>query len=112
MNGNSEPTGKINGQSIRKLPDFLTLPQAADALQVSTMTLRRAYHRGELKAFLIGCSLRIRRTDLEAWIEGQKWSPQLCAQRTSRRRAGNRKRKGVTAVTETPGATPGSAVAQ
>jgi excisionase family DNA binding protein len=73
-------------------PEFLTLTQAAQVLQVSTATLPRAYQRGELRAFLIGNSLRIRRADLNAFIERNTWTPALCAERTARPLAGRRKR--------------------
>jgi excisionase family DNA binding protein len=93
MNSETSPILKSNGEALARLPEFLTLRQAAEVLQVSTASVRRAYHRGELKAFLLGCSLRIRRTDLETWVESQRWSEALCAERTARPGAGRRKLK-------------------
>lgn len=92
-----EADGSGDGHAPGK-PDWLTLGQAATELQVSKATLRRAYHRGELQAFLIGASLRIRRADLDAYTERNKWTPRLCAERTARPRAGRRKTKAVALV--------------
>jgi excisionase family DNA binding protein len=78
---------------------FLTLREAAELLHISTASLRRAYRRGALPAFLLGCSLRIARADLDAWVTAQRWTPSLCAERTARPRAGRRQaRKAVTPV--------------
>jgi len=88
--------------------DWLTLAQAAAELQVSQATLRRACHRRDLAAFMIGTRLRIRRADLQAWLESQRWSPELCRQRTARPRAGRRKgtRSSSSASPHDTGATP------
>jgi excisionase family DNA binding protein len=112
VNGKSECETKVNSDGLRNLPQYLTLRQAAETLQVSTATLRRAYHRGELKAFLIGCSLRICRTDLEAWIEAQRWSPELRRERTSRPCNGRRKKRAARGTLEAPSTTPGARLPQ
>lgn len=92
MNSES-PIGKLNGNGAGPAPEFLTLKQASQRLQLSEASLRRAYHRGELKAFLLGAALRIRRVDLDGWVEAQRWTPTLCAEKTARPRAGRRKPK-------------------
>ncbi len=71
---------------------FVTLKQAAAKLQVSTASLLRARARGELKMFLVGNALRIRRADLDTFLERSMWTPQLSAVRTARPRAGRRRR--------------------
>jgi excisionase family DNA binding protein len=86
------PGAKGKGEVLEPLR-WLTLRQAAEELQVSQASLRRAYYRGELQAFLIGASLRIRRADLDAYTGRNRWTPQLCAERTARPRAGRRKAK-------------------
>jgi excisionase family DNA binding protein len=70
---------------------WLSLQEAARVLNLSAASLRRAYQRGELKAHLLGCALRLWRRDLDMWVEGQRWTPALCAERTARPRAGRRK---------------------
>ncbi len=70
---------------------FLTLKQAAAELQVSAASLLRARARGELKMFLYGTQLRIKRTDLDAFSERSTWTQALCAARTARPRAGRRR---------------------
>jgi excisionase family DNA binding protein len=82
--------GSGDGRAHEKR-DWLTLRQAADELQVSQATLRRAYHRRELVAYLVGTCLRIKRADLQAWLDSQRWSPSLCQARTARPRPGRRK---------------------
>ena len=64
--------------------EYLTLKQAAEVLYLHPMTLRRLYWRGELKAYLIGCSLRLRRSDLDKYITEHQWTPELCAVKTAR----------------------------
>ena len=48
---------------------MLTLQDVADFLQVSTRTVRRLVDRGELAAFRIGRSIRVRPEDLRRLIE-------------------------------------------
>lgn len=48
---------------------LLTIPQAAEALGVCDFSIRRMIWRGELRHVRIGRALRIRRDDLQSWIE-------------------------------------------
>jgi excisionase family DNA binding protein len=48
---------------------LLTLPEAADLLQVSTRTLQRMIRRNELPAFKVGGQWRVRESQLTRWIE-------------------------------------------
>jgi excisionase family DNA binding protein len=91
MDGETKAAGANNKEQAAEPREWLTLRQAAAELQLSQASLRRAYHRQELVAFMIGTRLRIRRADLQAWLESQRWSPALCQERTARPRAGRRK---------------------
>jgi excisionase family DNA binding protein len=48
---------------------FLTLPEAASLLQISTRTLQRMIRRNELPAFKVGGQWRVRESQLTRWIE-------------------------------------------
>jgi excisionase family DNA binding protein len=84
----SEMEGAKRADEVQRIGsrDWLTLPQAAAELQVSQALLRRAYHRGELVAHLLTNRLRIRRADLQAWLDSTRWTPALCHERTARPR--------------------------
>jgi excisionase family DNA binding protein len=57
-------------------PEWLTIEQAAGWLQVSTKTIRRYIEAGSLPAVnLGGRAIRIRRKDLEAWLESRRVEP-------------------------------------
>jgi len=59
-------------------PIVLSISQAAAYLGVSPDTVRRLIRGGTIPHARIGNSIRIRRTDLEAYIEGQisrQWRP-------------------------------------
>lgn len=51
------------------MTEMLTVPQIAQELAVSRMTVYRLVHDGELPALRIGRSIRIRRHDLNTYIE-------------------------------------------
>ena len=57
------------GPDDRLSSGLLTLQDVADFLQVSTRTVRRLVDRGELTAFRIGRSIRVRREDLRRLVE-------------------------------------------
>ena|SRR5271165_5139545 len=48
---------------------LLTLTQAAERVQLSRWTLRRAIERGELDGFRFGRRIRVSEEALEAWIK-------------------------------------------
>jgi excisionase family DNA binding protein len=57
-------------------PEWLTIEQAADWLQVSTKTIRRYIEAGSLAAVnLGGRAIRIRRQDLVAWLQTRRIEP-------------------------------------
>lgn len=53
----------------------LTIPQAANALNVSTMTVRRLIQRGELRAYKFGHGIRIPLTAVREYLEAAKVDP-------------------------------------
>lgn len=65
--------------------DLLTLQEAADELKVHYMTAYRWVRRGELPAFKAGGRLRVRRTELTAYIDSRQVETGLPSGSTSRR---------------------------
>ncbi len=67
--------------------EWLTVEQAAEWLQVSVKTIRRYIEGGSLPAFnLGGRALRIRRQDLESWLQTRRVEPSRRAVRHARPR--------------------------
>ncbi|MBI2179926.1 MAG: helix-turn-helix domain-containing protein [Deltaproteobacteria bacterium] len=64
-----------------KLDDIqlLTLSEAADILQVSTRTLQRMIHSGEMPALKVGGQWRVRRALLKQWVENRESSARATA---------------------------------
>ena len=54
---------------------LLTLREAAEQLRVSTRTVHRLIHAGELPTVPVRRSLRIRRADLRAYVDGLTAKP-------------------------------------
>lgn len=63
---------------------FLTPAEAADVLRVSTETIRRAINAGRLEAFADGRVIRIRRSQLDAYIASRTGQPRVGRRRTGR----------------------------
>jgi excisionase family DNA binding protein len=59
-----------NLDSIR----LLTLNEAAELLQVSTRTLQRMIHSGEMPALKVGGQWRVREAQLRQWVENREGS--------------------------------------
>jgi len=58
---------------MSSLPGMLTVPQAAQELQVSRYTVYRLINNRELQAVKVGPrSTRINREDLEKFVEGRR----------------------------------------
>ena len=51
--------------------ELLTAGEVADLLRVSTMTVYRLIRTGELVAVRVGRNYRVRREDLDAFLEAQ-----------------------------------------
>ncbi len=59
-------------------PVVVTIPEAGAYLSVSSDTVRRLIRRGKIPHARIGNSIRIRRADLDGYLEGQisrQWQP-------------------------------------
>ncbi len=59
-------------------PAVLSVPQAGVYLSVSSDTVRRLIRNGTIPHARIGNSIRIRRADLDGYLEGQvsrQWQP-------------------------------------
>jgi excisionase family DNA binding protein len=65
-------------ESIKSLR-LLTLPEAADLLQVSTRTLQRMIRRNDLPAFKVGGQWRVRESQLTRWIRARENSSDVPA---------------------------------
>ena len=50
---------------------MITITEAAEPLGVSTKTVRRWIERRELRHYRLGRTIRIRRTDLAAFVEAR-----------------------------------------
>ena len=53
---------------------LLTLNEAAELLQVSTRTLQRMIHSGEMPALKVGGQWRVREAQLRQWVEKREGS--------------------------------------
>ena len=63
--GQRRPGPKL---TLDNCPPVLRVDQAAEVLSVDVKTVRRAIHRGELRAGVTGRVIRIHRAALEAWL--------------------------------------------
>lgn len=59
-------------------PDFYTLEQIADKLQITVETVRVYLRRkkNRLVAYRIGREYRVKREDFERWLEAQREEPE------------------------------------
>jgi excisionase family DNA binding protein len=51
---------------------FLTPREVSGMLRVSTQTVRRWIKQGKLPAYRVGRAWRIKRADLDAWLDNQR----------------------------------------
>jgi excisionase family DNA binding protein len=58
-------------------PEFLALRDAAGLLGMHWKVLRRAIEDGELRAYKLRSRVRIRRSDLDQWIESNRVEPSV-----------------------------------
>ena len=79
------------GESLSS--EFLTVKETAALLKVSPWCIRQMIWRNQLRASLVGTRVRIRRTDLDAFLSGNTWSRELSRERTSRPRTIRAKKK-------------------
>ncbi len=67
---------EFEADRLPALPEWLTIEQAAEWLQVSTKTIRRYIESGSIPAVnLGGRAIRIRRLDLDAWLLTRRIEP-------------------------------------
>lgn len=54
------------------MEEFYSIKQIAKVLGLKTITIRRWVAKGDLKAFLLGKEYRIKKTDLDRFLEERK----------------------------------------
>jgi excisionase family DNA binding protein len=59
----------VKGLVQKEYPEILTLTQAAEYVQVSTKTIQRMIERGDLKASKVSNAWRIRKQDIEEYLD-------------------------------------------
>jgi len=74
----------------RKHTRLLTLKQAAERVQLSPWTMRRAIDRGELAGFRFGRRIRVSEEALDAWIRDGLIEPSDSSGSRNNDRAGTR----------------------
>lgn len=64
----------MSTSSVSRLeqPSFLTPQEVSDLLRVSVQTVRRWIKEGALPAYKVGRAWRIRRADLDRWLNRQR----------------------------------------
>lgn len=53
-------------ETTKEWPGFVTVPEAAEILRVSKMTIYRMIHSGEVEAIRVGRSFRIKEASLSS----------------------------------------------
>jgi excisionase family DNA binding protein len=66
----TEPTSPKPDQN-----EFMTVAEIAGMVKLHEKVIRRAYESGELRAYKPRGRIRIRRSDVEAWIEANQVQP-------------------------------------
>lgn len=61
------------------MDELLTVAEVAEMLRVSTMTVYRLIRTGELPAVRVGRNYRVRRADLDAYLQEQLVEPERAA---------------------------------
>ncbi len=64
-----KPAAQREADHGEKPPEFFTVGQLADLLQLTQMTIYRMVNRGELPCYSIGRVKRFRRNDIEEFLE-------------------------------------------
>lgn len=60
--------------------ELLTVAEVAEMLRVSTMTVYRLIRTGELPAVRVGRNYRVRRAELDSYLEQQVVEPERAAE--------------------------------
>lgn len=66
----------ITQRYTRVMDQLLTVAEVADLLRVSTMTVYRLIRSGELPAVRVGRNYRVRRRDLDSYLQEQVVEPE------------------------------------
>jgi excisionase family DNA binding protein len=69
--------GKSNSQQVHK---FLTIQEVADELGISERSVWRLIEEGELLSHKFGASTRVKREDLDAYIDRSRRHPDTTVQ--------------------------------
>jgi len=90
------------GRRSDEKPDLLTVAQVAQYLQLNRMTVYKYIREGRIPASRIGKSYRVRREDLEAFLEASRLSPTVVARQTPRPHP-ERRSEGTVRIQPPPG---------
>jgi excisionase family DNA binding protein len=72
--------------------EVLTVQQVAEYLNCSYITVWRLLRSGQIPAFRVGSEWRLRRTDFDRWLEGQRVVPTVTAASSKPERRGRPKK--------------------
>jgi excisionase family DNA binding protein len=59
-------------KAILETPDFYTVKETAQYLRLCEKQIRRLIERGELPAYRFGAALRIKKQEIDAYVEEQR----------------------------------------
>jgi excisionase family DNA binding protein len=59
-------------KAVLQKPDFCTVKETAQQLRLCEKHVRRLIERGELPAYRFGAALRIKKDDIDAYVEAQR----------------------------------------
>ena len=62
----------MRNKTVEMAPIGYTMPEVAKLLCISRATAYNLAHRADFPSFGCGRSIRVRKTDLDAWIERKK----------------------------------------
>ena len=63
-----------NTKAMLEKPDFCTVKETAQYLRLCEKQIRRLIERGELPAYRFGAALRIKKKDIDVYVEAQRIS--------------------------------------
>ena len=59
-------------KAMLEKPDFYTVKETAQYLRLCEKQIRRLIERGELPAYRFGAALRIKKKDIDAYVQSQR----------------------------------------
>jgi len=72
ISGEVEDEAGTVPEQVADPSELFTIPEAARLLKVSTVYVRREIKAGELRTVRLGRSVRVARTDLDAYVEARR----------------------------------------